>query len=139
MSPSVLALLGYVVWMMVLLGGIAVLRTRLTLSGSRAANSFGPTGADVSPFSERLCRAHANCYESFPLFGGLLAAALFSQSAFITDPLAFWALAARIGQSAVHVMSTSAQAVTVRFGFFMIQFVILAYWAVRLLLVAASR
>lgn len=139
MSPSVLAILGFAVWTMLLLGGIAVLRSRLTLSGARAANSFTPTGADVSPFSERLCRAHANCYESFPFFGGVLVAAVLSQSAFITDPLALWVLAARVGQSGVHLASTSARAVTVRFGFFLIQFVIIAYWAVRLLLVAASR
>ncbi len=66
MSSSASALLGYAAWTLALLGGIAVLRSALTLSGRRAANRFAVSGDDVSPFSGRLCRAHANCYESLP-------------------------------------------------------------------------
>ena len=105
---------------------------------ARAANSFSPTGSDVSPFSERLCRAHANCYEFFPVFGGVLFVAVSIQSTPVTDPLALWALAARLGQSVVHLVSTSATAVTLRFGFFFAQFAIAAYWVVRLIGVAAG-
>lgn len=132
MSPSLVALLGYSAWTLALLGAIAVLRSTLTLSGARAANSFSPSGADVSPFSERLCRAHANCYEFFPVFGGILAVAALTRNTGLTDPLALWALAARVGQSSVHLASTSATAVTIRFGFFLAQFAIAAYWVVRL-------
>lgn len=138
MSPSVLALLGFATWTLILLGGIAVLRSGLTLSGARAANSFSPAGSDVSPFSGRLCRAHANCYETFPIFGGLLVASALSQSTHVTDPLALWALSARVAQSTVHLFSTSNAAVTLRFGFFLIQLVIMGYWALRLLSVAAA-
>ena len=138
MSPSLVALLGYSLWTLALLGVIAALRSRLTLSGARAANSFDPTGSDVSPFSSRLCRAHANCYEFFPVFGGLILVAALSNSGHITDPTAAWALLARVGQSCVHIASTSAAAVTVRFGFFLAQFVIAAYWGVRLVGVAAA-
>ena len=59
MSASAIALVGYAAWMLFLVGIIAVLRGSLTLSGQRAANSFGVDGSDVSPFSNRLCRAHA--------------------------------------------------------------------------------
>jgi uncharacterized MAPEG superfamily protein len=138
MTPSLVALLGYSLWTLALLGAIAVMRTGLTLSGARAANSFDPSGTDVSPLSGRLCRAHANCYEYFPVFGGLIAVAALSNSSHVTDPLALWALAARIGQSVVHLASTSPNAVTVRFGFFFAQLAIAAYWAVRLAGVAAA-
>lgn len=138
MSPSLTALLGYSLWTLALLGVIAGLRGQLTLSGARAANSFDPSGSDVSPFSARLCRAHANCYEFFPVFGGLILVAALSKSSHITDPLALWALLARIGQSGVHLASTSATSVTIRFGFFLAQFAIAVYWGVRLVGVAAA-
>ena len=70
MAPTITALLVYILWMLLLLGMLAGLRTTLSLSGQKKANSFNPDGSDVSEFSNRLCRAHANCYESFPIFGG---------------------------------------------------------------------
>ncbi|MEO0368279.1 MAG: hypothetical protein AAF197_05770 [Pseudomonadota bacterium] len=70
MNNTELALLIYIAWFLTLLGGIAVLRTWVTVIGKKAANSFSTSGDDVSPFSGRLCRAHANCYESFPFIGG---------------------------------------------------------------------
>lgn len=138
MSASLTALLGYSAWTLALVGAIAVLRSSLILTSARAANTFSPAGDDVSPFSGRLCRAHANCYEFFPVFGGLIAVAALSQSSHITDPLALWVLLARIGQSVVHLASTSAAAVTVRFVFFAVQFAIAVYWAVRLATVATA-
>lgn len=138
MSSSLVALLGYAVWVLVLVVCIGMLRTRLTLAGSRQANSFDPGGADVSPFSARLCRAHANCYEFFPVFGGLLLVASATNSSHITDPLALWALAARVAQSSVHLASTSVNAVTLRFTFFLVQVLIAAWWAMRLSMVALA-
>ena len=133
MSSSALALLGYAAWSLGLLGILAVLRTGLTLSGQRAANSFSVTGDDVSPFSARLCRAHANCYESLPAFAAIVLVAMLSGNAHVTDPLALWALLARAGQSTTHLISTSVLGVQVRFAFFLIQFLIQVYWVIRLL------
>ena len=133
MSSSALALLGFAAWSLGLLGILAVLRTGLTLSGQRAANSFSVTGDDVSPFSARLCRAHANCYESLPAFAAIVLVAMPSGNAHVTDPLALWALLARVGQSTTHLISTSVLGVQVRFAFFLIQFLIQVYWVVRLL------
>jgi uncharacterized MAPEG superfamily protein len=116
-----------------LLGIIAVLRSSLTLSGQRAANSFAVDGSDVSPFAHRLCRAHANCYESLPAFATLVLVALATGHADVTDPLALWALAARVGQSTVHLVSATSVAVQVRFAFFLVQFLIQAWWAFSLL------
>lgn len=129
MSASAFALLAYVSWTLLLVASIVVTRSWLTVTGARAANSFSPSGDDIGPFSGRLCRAHANCYESFAWVGGVLIVALLTDNAAITDGLAFWMIAARVGQSLVHLTSISAMAVTVRFGFFLIQVGISAWWA----------
>lgn len=133
MTHSLLALLLYAAWTLLLLGGIAMLRLSVTLAGKRAANAFSVTGEDVSPFSARLCRAHGNCYENMPIFAGLILAAAASGNAEITAPLALWAVGARVGQSTVHLLSTRIGAVQLRFVFFLAQWLIQAWWAVLLL------
>ena len=132
MSPSGLALVGYVAWTLLLLVWIVLLRTVLVLSGKRAANDFDPTGSDVSPFSGRLCRAHANCYENLPLFAALVLLAMATGNGDITDPLARWVLVARVAQSIVHLVSISEIAVTIRVTFLLVQLGIEAYWIVQL-------
>ena len=59
--------------------------------------------------------------------------AITSGNAHVTDPLALWALAARVGQSITHLISTSSLAVQVRFGFFFAQFLIQVWWIAGLL------
>jgi len=132
MSPSALALVGYVAWTLLLAIWIITLRTVLTLKKERRANEFAPSGEDVSPFSGRLCRAHANCYENLPIFAALILLALVTGNAAITDPLARWVLGARVSQSLVHLASTSEIAVSIRVGFFLVQLAIEAYWVVQL-------
>ena len=133
MTPTALALLGFVSWTVLLLLGVGGLRTGLVFSGQRAANDFQPDGTDVSPFSNRLCRAHANCYENLPSFAAVTLLALLMQRNGVTDPLALWFLAARVAQSVTHLISTSPNAVLARFGFFGVQQVILVFWLFRLL------
>ncbi len=82
-----------IIIVLVLLGMLGFMRTSLTLTGKRQPNSFDPGGADVSPFSNRLCRAHANCYESFPIFGGLLLLAIATNNTAITDGMAAYFVA----------------------------------------------
>jgi len=132
MSPSVLALVGYVAWTILLATTIVFYRTLLVLKKERAANDFLPTGEDVSPFSNRLCRAHANCYENLPVFAALILLALVTGNAGITDPLARWVLVARVAQSMVHLISTSEMAVSLRAVFLLVQLGIEAYWVVQL-------
>ena len=131
MNPTAMALAGYILWTLVLLGGILGLRSYLTVSGQRPANRFKPDGSDVSLFAERLCGAHANCYESFPFIGGLWLLALATDTQRLTDPLALVVLASRIAQSTVHLLSTSVMAVLVRFAFFLVQVLISVYWIIR--------
>jgi uncharacterized MAPEG superfamily protein len=133
MNPSVLALVLYAAWTLTLLCGIALLRTYVSATGQRAPNNFAPGGDDVSAFSARLCRAHANCYENLPVFAALITAALFAGHAQITDGLALWAVAARVAQSSVHMVSTNTPAVLLRFVLMLAQVAIEACWAISLI------
>lgn len=130
MNDSLVALIGYSAWILVILTTLGMYRSYLTLSGKRAPNKFSPDGSDVSPFSGRLCRAHANCYEFFPVAGGILLAALATGNSAITDPLALYFLAARVAQSSIHILSTSVIAVYIRFAFFLVQIGICVSWII---------
>jgi uncharacterized MAPEG superfamily protein len=130
MSHSILALLVYGAWSVLLLLGILLMRSWVTLSGQRAANNFSVSGDDVSPFSGRLCRAHANCYESLPAFAAIVLAAHLSGNAHITDALALWLVVARIFQSIVHLISISLYAVMIRFTFQLVQVSIQLWWLI---------
>ncbi len=132
-SPSAIALTGFIAWTLVLLVLMELLRTRLVVLGKYAANAFLPDNANLSPFMQRLARAHANCVESLPALGGLLVVALITSHTGVTDPWAYLLLAARILQSCVHLASLSAAAVTLRFGLFAMQLAIAVYWAIQLL------
>lgn len=110
-----------------------VLRARLVIIGKIAANAFAPNNTGLWPFMQRLARAHANCLEGLPIFGGLLLVAIITGHAALTDPLAPWLLAARIVQSSIHLTSTSVTAVNLRFSAFVVQLGIATYWAYLLL------
>jgi uncharacterized MAPEG superfamily protein len=132
MNASALALIGYIAWFLALLLALGGVRAAAVATAHRAPNSFRPDGSDLSPFAARLTRAHANCYEVFPLVGGTLLAALATGSTVITDPLALVALACRIAQSTVHLISTSVMAVNIRFSFLLAQIAIVAWWLFKL-------
>jgi uncharacterized MAPEG superfamily protein len=133
MSSTAYALTGFLAWTLSLLVLMEGIRTYLVLTGVVAANAFTPDNAGLSPFMQRLARAHANCIEGLPVFGGLLAVAIMTSRAAITDPAALWFLSARIAQSVIHLISTSPMAVSLRFTAFAIQMVIAIYWSMRLL------
>ena len=137
MSPTAFALAGFIAWFLVLLSTIGALRVYTSMATGKAPNSFRPDGTDVSPFSVRLVRAHANCYESFPFVGGALLFALATGATAITDALAPLVLAARVAQSSVHLASTGNRAVLLRFVLFGVQVAIAAWWIVRFLLAGA--
>jgi len=106
---------------------------RLVVLKAIGINQFKPDNSNLSLFMQRIARAHANCIEGLPIFGGLLLVAIATGQTSITDPLAYFLLAARIMQSSVHLISLSTTAVTIRAAFFAIQMAIGAYWAIRLL------
>ncbi len=132
MSTTLLALLGFVCWALALLVLMEVIRSKLVLTGQVAANGFDPGNSSLSPFMQRLARAHANCLEGLPIFGGLMVVAMLAGKSGVTDPLAYALLVARIAQTTIHLLSTSAAAVSARFVAFAVQLGIAVYWAVKL-------
>ena len=128
MNHSALALALFIGWALALLVLMEVLRSHLVLTGRVPSNGFTPDNARLSPFMQRLARAHANCVESLPLFGGLLLLALATGQQAVTDPLAPWLVLARVAQSAIHLASLSILAVNARFAAFAVQMGIGIYW-----------
>jgi uncharacterized MAPEG superfamily protein len=133
MTPTLTALTGFVAWSLLLLVLMELIRSKLVLTKAVAANGFSPDNANLSPFMQRLARAHANCVEGLPIFGGLMLIAVVAGKSAVTDPLAYALLAARIVQSLIHLSSLSALAVTLRFSAFAVQMGIAVYWAACLL------
>lgn len=132
-SPSSIALTGFIAWALLLLVLMEIIRSQLVLRGKVPANGFTPDNATLSPFMQRLARAHANCVENLPIFGGLLLVSIATGQTAITDPLAYLFLGSRVFQSVVHLTSLTSTAVTIRFTAFAVQMAIGLYWAFMLL------
>ena len=132
-TPTAFALTGFMAWTLALLVLMEVVRAKLVLTKEVPANGFRPDNANLSPFMQRLARAHANCLEGLPIFGGLMLVALVTGRGAVTDPLALVLLGARLVQSLIHLASVSATAVTLRFAAFAVQMLIGIVWAVGLL------
>ncbi len=132
-SPTAMALTAFIVWTLALLVLMEAIRSKMVLARQVPPNGFVPDNSNLSPFMQRLARAHANCLEGLPIFGGLMVVALVTQRAAVTDPLAWTLLAARVLQSSIHLASTSPAAVTLRFTAFAVQMVIAIVWSFRLL------
>jgi len=133
MSKSALVLTLFISWALLLLILMEMLRSYLVVSGRVRSNEFNPENSNLSPFMQRLARAHANCLEGLPIFGGLLVVALATGRTEVTDPLAPWLLGARVVQSSIHLASLSVIAVNARFTAFAIQIAIAVYWACALI------
>jgi uncharacterized MAPEG superfamily protein len=133
-AATEIALLGFLAWTLILLILMEGLRGRLVINKSVRSNSFVPDNANLSPFMQRLARAHANCVETLPVVGALLLAAIATGKTSVTDPLAPWLLLARVVQSGVHLASLSEAAVNLRFAAFAVQVAIAAWWTIGLLL-----
>lgn len=133
MNETNIAFIGYITWMMALLLLLLSIRIHAVLTGKRRTNDFKPEGTDVSAFSGRLCRVHANCYEHFALFGGLMLFAMALDLTQVTNELALYLLAARLLQGLTHLVSTSVNAVRLRLVFFLAQYIIAAIWIINIL------
>ncbi|MFC6441438.1 MAPEG family protein [Bowmanella sp. JS7-9] len=133
-SYTAIALLGLVLWTLLLLVWMETLRSKLVISGAIASNQFQPDNGNLSPFMQRLARAHANCVENLPIFASLMLLAISTESHFITDSLAMWLLLSRFGQSCIHLVSLSVWAVNLRFSLFVVQVAIALYWTINLLI-----
>ncbi len=122
------ALLLFASWSIVLLVGIALYRTWVSMTAGKALNSFSAAGTELPAFGQRLTRAHANTYEFLPIAGAVMLYAIATDQTAITDGLATVLIGARLAQSLVHLVSTSMIAVLVRFVFFFVQVCVVGYW-----------
>jgi uncharacterized MAPEG superfamily protein len=67
MNPTATALSGFVAWSLFLLVLMEAIRSKLVLTKAGPANGFQPDNANLSPFMQRLARAHANWIEGLPV------------------------------------------------------------------------
>ena len=134
MSASLLALLAFVAWTLLLVLVAVTYRVSLVLTGKAPANSWtrGAATWQNPALITRVEHAHMNCVENLPLFAAVvLVAAVTSQTA-LTDGLVWVFIGLRIAQSVVHIISTSAAFVFIRANLLVGQFVILIYWLLAL-------
>lgn len=132
MTPTAVALFGFVAWTILLVAFLGVYRVSLAVSGKRPGPGFNPSGEDLEGFGRRLTRAHANCYENLPAAAALLLYAIATSQSAITDGMSILFLGARILQSLTHLVSTSRPAILVRFALYIVQNVILVIWLLKL-------
>ena len=133
MTTTALALILFIAWTLVLLVLMEAIRCWLVATKQVSANGFRPDNDNLSPFMQRLARAHLNCVEGFPVLGGLMVAALLTSKGAVTDPLALWLVAARVVQSSIHLASSGVMAVNARFAAFAVQVAIAVWWVWKLL------
>ena len=131
-SPTVIALLGFIGLALFLLVLMEAIRSKMVMFKEVAPNEFNPDNSNLSLFMQRLARAHANCIEGLPVFGGLMLVAFVTSNTSVTDQLAYYFLTARIIQSLIHLLSLSPLAVTLRFCAFAVQMTIAVYWFYKL-------
>jgi len=134
MTPTLSALVAFAAWTALLVLSLAGLRGLTSQRTGKALNSFRPDGSDLPGLGERWTRAHLNCIEFLPVFAAVGLAAVVSGRSEVTDGLAWVVFGLRVGQSVVHLISTSVPFVMVRAGLFTGQMLIALYWAGALLL-----
>lgn len=132
MNPTLLSLLGFTAWFLVLTYALAFWRVRVSVSTAKPINSYSPDGADLPGFGQRLTRARDNCFETLPVFVAIAFAASALGKLDMLDSLAPWVLLSRIIQSLVHMISTSSPAIVARATMLTVQLVIYSYWVVGL-------
>lgn len=135
MEYAFLAVLGYAFWMLVLLSMMLVVRARAIKAGVSYRTVIQPDNKGISDFAARLSRAHANCYENFPIFIAVVFVAYATKNMDIMQASAIVFLLARIGQSSVHLYSTHPRVTMVRGLFFGVQVALILYWMARLCLI----
>jgi len=129
MSPTLVALVAFATWTALLVFGLAGLRVLIAQRTKKDLNSFLPDGSDLEGLGQRWTRAHLNCLEFLPIFGAVTLAAVTSGHAAVTDGLAMAAFYLRLGQSLVHLVSTSVPFVLIRATLFVGQVLIVLHWS----------
>lgn len=128
------ALLIYIVWTLILALSYATYRLPLVLTGKKAANHW-ERGKEVDDpaILVRAKAAHLNCLENLPLFAALVLVAAATGQSDTVNALAGFIVAARIGQSLVHLIGTSFPLVFIRASLFLAQVALMLYLAFALM------
>jgi uncharacterized MAPEG superfamily protein len=124
MSVPVAVLLGFAVWtLLTLFGSVGVYRWSRILAGRAQLRDFPAEAPQGPDWYKRAMRAHANCVENLPVYGAIVVALVATgASGPALDALASVLLAARVGQTLVHVgFAQTNRVIAVRFGFFFTQ------------------
>ena len=125
MSVALATLLGFAGWTLATLAfTVGVYRWQRILSGRATMAEWRADVEQGSEWYRRAARAHLNCVENLPVYGAIvLTGAHVGVSASAAyDALALTFVAARVGQTLVHVgMPQTERAATVRFSFFAVQ------------------
>ncbi len=132
MESTASTILWLVMWWALLMVQLPLVR--LLASRKTGSMAFDPNGFDLDGYGRRLTRAIANCQENIPIYIGVLLFAIVTDNTAITNATASWLLYARIAQSVTHLVSTSSAMILVRFFFFLLQFLLIVYWVVQLLM-----
>ena len=128
MTPSMTiplwVLLGFAGWTLaVLMGSIGVYRWSRIVTGRATMAGWRADAAQESEWYQRATRAHMNCVENLPVYAAVvLAGAVAGVGGRELDVLALTFLAARIGQSLVHITRPQTEPVAaLRFGLYFVQ------------------
>ena len=125
-------LLAYAGWALFLLILLIVVRGMAVLSGKSKADGFPPYHYNPACPQNRLHRAYLNTLELLGIIIVVVATALWLGNTELSATLLPWLVSARIGQSIIHLVGVNHWLVQVRFGFFLIQVVLISWLAVDL-------
>lgn len=130
MAPAFQMLLGFCLVNLLLVGFYVSYRVVLVLSMKVAANAWPRRGVVHSDpaIITRAHDAHMNCVENLPVVAAVVGTAFALGKLELLAPLSMIFLGLRIGQSATHLIGTSAGLVFIRANFFLPQIGILLYW-----------
>lgn len=128
-------LIGLCGWTLCLLMLMEGLRTRLVATGRIASNMFQPDNTNLSPFMQRLARAHANWSRTCRCSADccLRQSSLAGPRSPTRWPRGCWPRAS--SSPDVHLASLSTLAVNIRFLAFAVQLAICVYWVCQLFVV----
>jgi uncharacterized MAPEG superfamily protein len=141
MNVPVLVLLGFAAWtLLTLFGSIGVYRWSRILTGRTSVAEWRADLPQGSDWYKRAMRAHMNCVENLPVYTAIVVALIATgvKSATI-DTLAIVILAARVGQTLVHIgLPPTNAAASLRFALFFVQAVCMIAIGVLITLVTPS-
>lgn len=133
MTHAYIALLIYCLWMISMLFMMLVVRVKAVRKGLRSKD-ITPFNENISPFANRLSRAHANCYENLPIFAAIVLVVAMNNALDILQGTALVFIVARILQSMAHFYSGRMRVVMIRGAFFGVQVFLQIYWIIMLLI-----